>query len=323
MDRPTPQIVRLKAELSGKDLGPRLEQLVSLAREAGMAAPVAFETPLGAKPTPIARLDPARIQRSQIELVLEDGSRLAISTNPGATGTLVQGSRAEDAGLSAEEVVRAQSEQTALLRALFATGDLLTGHVERVEVGLDALPSVALARRLPALVVTTAEVDRAYRDAAPFWAAWEEDLVDGDRHLLSRHLAAGSTPDWFRACFAEQWEMARAARPGDTFLGRKVAPPGCEELLAKGESRLRQVGYRDGHVELAGFVPKGEHVPPWEILTWSEALLRGSLEDGSPLSSVGVVFRDEAMARREATPLLDIGASVSFLARDGSYQPVE
>ena len=257
------------------------------------------------------------------ELLTWSGTRLAVSTHPGVAGTLIQGSRVADAGLSEAAVRDAQVRQVNLLRGLFVTGKLEGGHVERVEPGLDALPSVPIARRLPAVVVTEDRVAAAYNDPGPFWAAWGENQARGEHHLLARHLDAASTPAWFRACFEDHWAMARAARPGDTFYGRKVAPPGCEDLLARGESRLRQVGYRDGHVELAGFVPDGARVPPWEVLTWSEVLLRGSLDDGSPVSSLRVVFRNEEMARREATPLLDIGAQVAFLGRDGMYHPVQ
>jgi hypothetical protein len=310
--------VRLKAELAGKDLAGALDRVRALGEAAGMAEPASFATPIGAARQPIEGLDPARVVDHQLEIALADGAVLSISTHPGVAGTLIQASRAGDT-LSVDEVRAAQLWQAGLLRGLLDTGDLRKGQVERLGPGLDALPDVPLAGRLPVVTVTEPEVAGAYADPGAFWAAWDEDRVRGDLHLLSRHLEEASTPAWFDAAFESQWAMARAARPGGTVYGGLAAPPGCEALLMRGESRLHRAGYRDGRVELAAFVPADAHIPPWEILTWNEALLRGRLEDGSPLSALRVVFRDEAMARREATPLLDIGAEVAYLGRDGEY----
>jgi hypothetical protein len=318
---PTPQIVELRAELSGQDLAGRITQVLDQARVAGMGEPQSFQTPLGAPAKSIERLDLSKILDYQVDFALADGTQLAISTGPKASVTLIQVSRADDA-LTEEDVRNAQSRQAALLRGLFMTGEVKSGHIERVESGLDALPDVPLARKKPGVIATEREVAAAYFDTAPFWSAWSDSVVTGERRLLLRHLDAASTPAWFRACFEKQWAMARAARPGDTFYGKKIAPPGCEDLLMKGESRLRQVGYHDGYVELAAYVPDGTHIPPWEILAWSEVLLRGRLDDGSPVSKVRVVFRNEKMARTEASPLLDIEAEVVFLGPDGQYHPV-
>src|SRR4030095_6762772 len=110
----------------------------------------------------------------------------------------IQASRAAD-GLTETEVRDAQIRQAKPLRGLFETGELGTARLERLESGLDALPSVPLARRLPGVVVTDDQVAAAYADPTPFWAAWNERHAQGGRHLLVRHLDAASTPEWFRA----------------------------------------------------------------------------------------------------------------------------
>jgi hypothetical protein len=320
MKTSNPQIIRLRAELSEKDLPSVAQRVLRIASDVGMGSAVAFESPLGAKAQAMARLDLTKLVRSQVRFSLESGAHLSLSSH--GAGSLLQGSRSQDSPLSEDEVRASQARQSKLVEALLEAGMLVSGHVERLEEGLDAVPSVPLARRLVSVAVTAEQVEQAYREPQAFWAAWGARTKAGELHLLSRHLDVASTADWFRAIFEDQWAMARAARPGDTFFGGKVVPDGCEELLMRGKGRLSQVGYRDGVVQLAGFVPEGEHVPPWEILTWSEVLSRGSLDDGSPVSELVIVFRNEAMARREATPLLDMGAKVAFMGRDGLFHDV-
>jgi hypothetical protein len=321
MQTPTPHTVRLRAELTAGELKADVGAVLEQARAAGLPEPTRFESPVAKAARPFAVFDPARIVDQRVAFILADETYLMLSRAPGAPATVVQAVRSGEP-LTEAEVREAQHRQAGLLRGLLAGGRLRAGSVERIEPNVSALPSVPLAARYPALVADDAQAERAYADPAPFWAAWDEDQAEGGQHLLTRHLDAAATPDWFRAVFDAQWAMARAARPGETFYGRRIAPAGCEELLTRGESCLRQVGYRDGEVELAGFVPPGQHVPPWEILAWNEVLGDGRLADGSPVAAVRVVFRNEEMARREATPLLDIGAQVAYLGRDGLYHPV-
>lgn|SRR5690606_1842436 len=313
----TPQIVSLKAELSGKELAP----LVDIVRStSGLPAPTTFRTPVGGAEKPIDALDLERLKDAQLQIGFGDGTQATLSAHPRLPGTLLEVWRGDDAGLPADAVTAAQHALVSLLRELLGTGRLQSGRVERAEELVEALPAVPIARRYPAVVTTKAAVEAAYRDPAPFWSAWSEDASSGDLHLLSRHLDVATTADWFRATFDDQWAMARAANPGDTFFGQSVAPPGCEGMLRKGKSALKEVGYRDGYVELAGFVGPNEHVPPWEILHWSGVLLDGALPDGRPVHELRVVFRNEEMARREATPLLDMEAKVAYFAPDGTYQ---
>jgi hypothetical protein len=250
-----------------------------------------------------------------------DDTFLSLSKPPNLAGVLVQASYPVDDDEA--KCLTALSVLVALLTELFATGQLEDAHVERVGAErLGAVPLTPVGQGDVGLVTTDAAVDAAYREPASFWAAWDRDEQANGRHLLVRGVEAATSAEWFRAVFEKEWAMARAAKPGGTRIGTRRSPPGCEGLLMAGESCLRQVSSADGHVELAGFVAEGTHVPAWEILSWNETLLRGQTESGSPVSSLRVVFRNEQMARAEATPLLDIGAQVVFLGRDGQYQPL-
>lgn len=317
----TPQVLRSKLVLSGTDLAARLPRLVEVLGSAKLPSPVSFETPIGAAARPIERLVPAQLKRGQVRINLADGADVAFAESPAAAQTLVELGLSGDA-LSETQVVAALEGQVGFCRALLAQGAVVSGTVERFDTGVDALPEVPLARRLAALIVTEQQVREAYVDPKPFWSAWSSREQYGELTLLSRHLQLGSSEAWFRACFHDQWAMARAAKPGDTFYGARYVLPGCEDLLATTETRLTQVGYHDGHVELAGYVPSGAHVPPWEILHWGDVRVAKQLPDGSPVSHIRVVFRNEAMARSEGTPLLDQGLEVVYLGRDGLYHSI-
>ncbi len=250
------------------------------------------------------------------ELGLTD---VLITPMPRAPGTLVQASRVADGGLTAEAARSAMTTLTALLRTSFDVGAVRTGEVDRIGAGIDALADVAIAHRgTVAVVATTSEIIDAFGSVEPLAAAFTEHRVHDERHFFARHLDAGSNAAWFRACFADQWRLAWRAKPGTTFYGVSM-PEECADLLAFDRTHLRQVGYRDGHVEVAAFLPADATIAPAEVLAWSNVLRSGKLGDGSPVSHVRIVFRDEAMARRAATPLLDIGAEVAFMSRSGDY----
>lgn len=315
-----PDLVNFRALLERDSLEHWLPRVRACAERAGLPAFATFHSPTSGPPRPLADFDPAALAEQQVRFEARDRTFLSVSAHPRLAGVLVQASWPLD-GQEARcrEAQRALAE---LLRELFATGRLEEGHVERVGADVDALPLTPVGQGFVALVTTDAAVSAAYQAPAVFWDAWDVHEPSGGRHLLVRGTQAATSADWFRAVFEQEWAMARAARPGQTRIGTRHAPPGCEALLMAGRSCLREIGTRNGQVELAGFVPQGAHVPAWEILTWRELLLRGRRDDGSPVSSLRVVFRDERMARAEATPLLDIGAQVLFLGRDGQYHPL-
>lgn len=312
-----PDLLQLKARLTSQDYIQRIPQVRELGERAGLQGFVTFKSPTSGPSLPMGDFELKKVVENQIRFEASDGSFLSASQPPDIAGTLVQAVYP----LKGDEAIcrRALRVLTALLQELFATGDLEEGTVRRVGKTVEGLPLTPVGQGYVALVTTDAEVDAAYRDPSAFWNAWDHHQKAGDRHLLVRGVEAATSAEWFQALFENEWAMARAARPGRTRIGLRRAPEGCEGILMKGKGCMREVGVRDGLVELAAFVPEGAHIPPWEILSWNEILLRGKRDDGSHVSSLRVVFRNERMARAEGIPLVDIGAQVAFLARDGHY----
>jgi hypothetical protein len=201
---------------------------------------------------------------------------------------------------------------------LLVSDRVCEGYVRRIEPRLGSLPLVPVARQYVAVITTEAAVAASYRDPSSFWAGWDRRVRHGEQSLLVRGTDAPTSAEWFRAIFGREWAMARAARLGTTRIGWRDLPPD-EAVYGAGQSCLSFVGRREGEVELACFVPTGAHVPPWEILKWSEAVQRRATQDGAPLTQLSIVFRDEAMAVAEGTPLHDMGAIVQWFGADGLY----
>ena len=313
-----PDMLNLRARLAGDNLKHWLPHVLASSERAGLPQFETFHSPTSGPSRSILSYDPAAVV-DQVRFEAKDRTFLSASRPPNLAGVLIQTSYPVDGDEA--RCRRALRVLTSLLRELFATGQLEEAHVERIGAEpLEAVPLTPVSQGFVGLVTTEAAVAATYRQPAVFWDAWDQQEQAGDHHLVLRGVEAATSAEWFRVVFKKEWSMARAALPGQTRIGIRNAPPGCEGLLMEGESCLREAGSFDGHVELAGFVPEGAHIPPWEILFWNETLHRRRLENGSPISSLRVVFRTEQMARAEATPLLDIGAKVVFLGRDGQYQ---
>lgn len=316
-----PDMVNLRALLADDSLERWLPLVLASGERAGLPRIETFHTPLTGPSRPFSEYDPASLINQQVRFEALDRTFLSVAKPRNLSGVLVESSDPVDG-----DEARCRSALhvlTALLKELFATGQLEEGHVERIGAeSLGAVPLTPVSQGFVGVVATDAAVAAAYREPAAFWSAWDQHESAGDHHLVLRGVEAATSAEWFRVVFENEWSMARAAHPGQTRIGIRQAPPGCEALLMAGESCLREAGKLDAHVELAGFVPEGAHIPPWEILMWNEILHRGRLENGSPISGLRVVFRNEQMARAEGVPLLDIGAEVVFLGRDGQYQTI-
>lgn len=184
---------------------------------------------------------------------------------------------------------------------------------------LCAVPRAPIAQRGFAVLTDRLAVEDSYRTPRTFWRAWDEHIEHAGRSLLLRGLELPTSEAWFERTYASDWGLARAARPGLTQYGVLEAPPGHEGTLRAGRRRMKVVGYIRSRqlVELAVHIAPSSHIPGWEILEWYDRLEAGLLGRDQPLQIVRVVFRSEAMARREGVPLLDIGAQVWFVGRDG------
>jgi len=87
---------------------------------------------------------------------------------------------------------------------------------------------------------------------------------------------------------------------------------------------LTQVGYdRDAEsMEFTAMVGEGDHLTPADILDLLAYRDFGTAE-GEPVETLIVTFPDEAMARAEAAPLREIGATIQFFAEDGTWKVLQ
>lgn len=151
-------------------------------------------------------------------------------------------------------------------------------------------PIVHIARHLMREDVLTTATP-AYDDDDAFLAAW--DVVEywgehGDKLLLARCLENPiDRVAILDHTIADQWAMARAAKPRVTFYSDPVVHPDEQSLYEEARSRLELVGTRGCH----------------------RIQLRAHRR-GRPPRGARVVFKEQWMAEQEKRPLLDVGVRV-------------
>ena len=248
-----------------------------------------------------------------------------VTVRPGAAGWEARGVPPAEADVAGLHTWLGRSVE--LVRRLAAT-DVLGDAVLRrfASAGARFLPAPPLARWNHAILTDDAEVAAAYPEPSTFWGAWDGRDAIGDRELVWRALDAVSEPDWIRSVLDAQMDLVRAARPGATDWLQAELEPWNEEFLAMPASRLDVVGYAPDLelLELSGYLGRTEHLPLRDLLTIGELVSAGEMADGRPLRTVRVVFPDRDTARREAMPLVDVGAEVYFMDTDGTdvrYEP--
>jgi hypothetical protein len=175
----------------------------------------------------------------------------------------------------------------------------------------------------PIVLTTRAEVEAAYERPEDFFAAgWTVEWF-GEQILLSRCQDVTTRADVFREIRDHQWAMARAAKPG---LTRFVLPRVTDELqpiFDEGRRSAYYVGTNpDGGTEYSCVLRPGAHLPGWEIFELVYAEGRKQLRDGTPITSIRVVFLDEWMAHSEKRPLLDHRIRVYYIGADGEDHEV-
>ncbi|MGI9303174.1 MAG: hypothetical protein ACR2RB_10765 [Gammaproteobacteria bacterium] len=180
--------------------------------------------------------------------------------------------------------------------------------------GLSSVPVVPLVYGSSHLtVVTTEQVDGAYREPAMFWrAGWDADETCDDQRLLLRGLDIEAGPDYLAQIIPHQWAMARAAKPGLTKYYLPQVEPEEERVYRAGAPTLDIVGHLAGEnlVEFSCALEPGQHINGWEIFNLYGLIQAGELPDGRQVDVVRVVFLECATAEQEKRPLLDIGARV-------------
>jgi hypothetical protein len=194
-------------------------------------------------------------------------------------------------------------------------------------------PPIAAANY--AVITTEADVDAAYLEPEVFWNAWDTIEEHGDFRLCTRGLHLPDPIDeraWLAHTFDDSMAMARAARPKQTWYGLASRPgpryapfwePGDPADGKAGFACIAPIGYDPATrtVEYTAYVPPPtggipNHLLLYDIHVIRAAVIRKKTLKGEPVDTVRVVFLDEAAARAERRPLLDVGARVFFHTAD-------
>jgi hypothetical protein len=194
-------------------------------------------------------------------------------------------------------------------------------------------PPIAAANY--AVITTEADVDAAYLEPEVFWNAWDTIEEHGDFRLCTRGLHLPDPIDeraWLAHTFDDSMAMARAARPKQTWYGLASRPgpryapfwePGDPADGKAGFACIAPIGYDPATrtVEYTAYVPPPtggipNHLLLYDIHIIRAAVIRKKTLKGEPVDTVRVVFLDEAAARAERRPLLDVGARVFFHTAD-------
>jgi hypothetical protein len=163
------------------------------------------------------------------------------------------------------------------------------------------------------------EVEERYDDSEVFYKSWDkvEDL--NGVLICSRALDCATDFEFKRKVYPRQWAMARAAKPKLTQYYMATPSPEEMDFFREGEPVLHDEGLYDPEQKLfefecaLGIHDTEQHIPPWQIFMVLDAVDTHQTPGGEPADTIRVAFAFEAMARREARVLLDIGAKVIYL----------
>jgi hypothetical protein len=201
------------------------------------------------------------------------------------------------------------------------------GTVARQGVGVECLPWLPLVHTATYMVVADEPALRwAFErpDEAIRAGDWEARQIGG-RWLLSRAMHAETNVEMIEAIQEGQWSMARLARPGLTEYRERDPEPEEEPIVLSGERTVLAAGYLPDERTAVFSCALGpeQHVNGWEVFALLRILIGQRLHTGEEVQRVQVVFADEASARREKRPLLDIGAHVLYYDGRGQLQPLD
>lgn len=267
----------------------------------GVLSPVPLK-PTPSKPPPITNagdlLDAAATHLKKpddLRLEFADGSEITVAFN-GKTANGVMYVPLGDPTL----------RMVTFVEGLFTDGRLVKAKLEGANnTNSKCVPTVPLAGVQERLVMTSdAAIAAVYDDADGFLRGWRVTRKD-DRVLALRCLEEIEKRDVFLATKDHQWQMARAAKAGQTKYYDPVVTDDLRDWFEKGTAQLSESGTNDGVTELAcQTLDEKTHLPGFEIYRVRELAKTGTIK---------VVFEDRATAEREKRPLLDVGARVFYM----------
>jgi hypothetical protein len=212
------------------------------------------------------------------------------------------------------DLVSFQTRCLALCTEMLNRFDLFAAQLRPEGGGGSCVPDVALiAGNSHIAAVEVGEVEDSYDDPDAFWkAGWTIHAERDGNRLLVRDLDVVTEPEYLRRIIDHQWDMARAAGPGENAYQSPDVGPDEKPVFFAGDARLHAIGYDKDEklIEYSCALNSGEHIQGWEVFALLDIIESKQTPDGSPVETVRIVFLDEWAAREEKRPLLDIGCRV-------------
>jgi hypothetical protein len=206
------------------------------------------------------------------------------------------------------------------LKKFVQKDELRSSVLRRVDGGGHFCPEPPIAEAHSHLIVTTKEeIEENYASPKAFYDAWDSIEEFNEKLLCTRALECANNLEFKRRVYPHQWAMARAAKPGLTRYGMAMPSPEEMDFFREGEPVLHDEGLYDPEQKIfefecaLGIHDTEQHIPPWQIFMVLDAVDTHQTPGGEPADTIRVAFAFEAMARREARVLLDIGAKVIYL----------
>jgi hypothetical protein len=211
----------------------------------------------------------------------------------------------------------AQFVQEMIKQGNFANDEV---YIDRRSGGGYFAPEPPLVIAHTHLTVTThEEVKSSYLIPQVFYDAWDEMQEINGLLVCTRALKCADNLEFKRKVYPHQWAMARAAKPGLTKYSMAMPSPEEMDFFQEGEPVLHEEGLYDPDQKIFEFScalgthDTEQHIPPWQIFMVLDAVDTRQAPSGEPADTIRVAFAFEAMARREARVLLDVGAKVIYL----------
>ena len=127
--------------------------------------------------------------------------------------------------------------------------------------GALCIPELPVAgMRTQVVSATEDEVRDAYDAPERFWESGWKAEKRGGGVLLTRAMGARDSAEFLRAILPQQWELARAAKPGRTVYGAPRLDAGEDEVFRAGAAVLDLVGYDAAHAEKRPLLDIGARV---------------------------------------------------------------
>ena len=185
-----------------------------------------------------------------------------------------------------------------------------------------AIPLWPRGRQSTVLLTDIHKILQIFHTVEDFLVGWDgHEQIDEERYLVWIGIDTNTRQEFSERLLPKVWEMARRAKPGFFKYYRVIEaniPDYEKNWWFRGRPTLQFVTTdAQGITEFSGYLGPNEHVRPHDVYTVRTAFQSKQDPLGNPNKGVRVVFLDERTARAEATPLMDVGASVYYMNMRG------